>query len=297
MPLRILVLGLDSPVGYSLQAFSGPLMRHEIVGVSMQKTQWRSERQVKKLIRNSEPDLVLDARLVTQIDGDNTIGSPDIERTAWLARLVNREAAAYLLLSSARVFTGKLTRAYRETDQPDAFDSVGKVLIEAEHLLISNLKRVFILRLGLMFGGRRPNPLARTLDAFSRGEIVKVSENVRGSPVHVAEVARVVHGIIDQMGAGAPTNGLYHYSGIGETSPYAFMECVLSCASQYQPFADARDLLASLPLESQDKLCFSLDGEALRHQFGIQQIPWREFVPRAVRRYIELYADIEGGLF
>ena len=66
-----------------------------------------------------------------------------------------------------------------------------------------------------MFGGRRPNRLARALDALARGDRVKVSEQVRGSPVHVAEVARVIHGIIDQMGAGAPRSGLYHYSGVG----------------------------------------------------------------------------------
>jgi dTDP-4-dehydrorhamnose reductase len=35
----------------------------------------------------------------------------------------------------------------------------------------------------------------------------------------------------------------------------------------------------------------SLDCAALRHQFGIQQLSWREFVPRAVRRYIELYVE------
>ena len=35
----------------------------------------------------------------------------------------------------------------------------------------------------------------------------------------------------------------------------------------------------------------SLDCAELRHQFGIQQLSWREFVPRAVRRYIELYVE------
>ena len=33
--MRILVLGLDSPLGYSLRSFAAPLMRHEIVGVDM----------------------------------------------------------------------------------------------------------------------------------------------------------------------------------------------------------------------------------------------------------------------
>ena len=74
-----------------------------------------------------------------------------------------RDRVSYLYLSSARVFSGKLTRPYRETDQPDATDAVGQTLIEVEELLKDTLEHVFILRLGLMFGGRRPNPLARSL--------------------------------------------------------------------------------------------------------------------------------------
>ena len=289
--MRILVLGLDSPLGYSLRSFAAPLMRHEIVGVDMDATRWRRERQVKKLIRRQPIDLILDARLVTQIDGVDPVGQPDIERTRWLAELAARDRVDYLFLSSARVFSGKLTRPYRETDQPDAADAMGQTLIEAEELLRGALEHVFILRLGLMFGGRRPTPLARAWDALARNDRVKVSEHVRGSPVHVAEVARVIHGIVDQMGAGAPRSGVYHYSGIGEVNAYSFMETVLANASQYQPFEDARELMELVTVEDEPATSLSLDCAAIRHQFGIQQLSWREFVPRAVRRYIDLYSE------
>jgi dTDP-4-dehydrorhamnose reductase len=145
-----------------------------------------------------------------------------------------------------------------------------------------------------MFGGRRPNPLARALDALARGDVVKVSEQVRGSPVHVAEVARVIHGIVDQLSAGAPCKGLYHYSGIGEVTAYSFMETVLANASQYSPFEGARDLMEGNLNEGSQKIGLSLDCAEIRHQFGIQQLSWREFVPRAVKRYVELYVE-EGG--
>ena len=289
--MRILVLGLDSPLGYALRSFAAPLMRHEIVGVDMDATRWRRERQVKKLIRRQPIDLILDARLVTQIDGVDPVGQPDIERTRWLAALAARDRVSYLYLSSARVFSGKLTRPYRETDQPDATDAIGQTLIEVEELLKGALEHVFILRLGLMFGGRRPNPLARALDALARNDRVKVSEKVRGSPVHVAEVARVIHGVIDQMGAGAPRSGVYHYSGIGEVNAYSFMETVLANASQYQPFEDARELMELVTVQDEPATSLSLDCAAIRHQFGIQQLSWREFVPRAVRRYIDLYSE------
>jgi dTDP-4-dehydrorhamnose reductase len=278
-------------LGFSLRAFAAPLMRHEIIGVDMDATRWRRERQVKKLVRRQSVDLILDARLATQIDGVDPVGQRDVERTQWLAGLAARDQIAYFFLSSARVFSGTLTRPYRETDQPDATDPVGRTLIEVEQLLSGALDEIFILRLGLMFGGRRPNPLARALDALARGDRLKVSEHARGSPVHVAEVARVIHGIIDQIGAGAPRKGLYHYSGIGEVNAYSFMETVLANASQYEPFKDARELMELTSDGASSVSSLSLDCAEIRHQFGIQQLSWREFVPRAVQRYIELYAE------
>ena len=112
--------------GYALRSFATPLMRHEIVGVDMDTTRWRRERQVKKLIRRDPIDLILDARLVTQIDGVDPVGQPDIERTQWLAELAAKDGVSYLYLSSARVFSGTLTRArIGKSDQPDARGSGG----------------------------------------------------------------------------------------------------------------------------------------------------------------------------
>ena len=93
--MRILVLGLDAPLGFSLRAFAAPLMRHEIIGVDMDATRWRRERQVKKLVRRQSVDLILDARLVTQIDGVDPVGQRDVERTQWLAGLAARDQIAY----------------------------------------------------------------------------------------------------------------------------------------------------------------------------------------------------------
>ena len=80
---------------------------------------------------------------MTQIDGVDPVGQPDIERTRWLAELAAKDGVSYLYLSSARVFSGSLTRPYRESDQPDATDPVGKTLIEVEELLKATLDEVF----------------------------------------------------------------------------------------------------------------------------------------------------------
>ena len=124
--MRVLVLGNDTPVGYSLSAFANPLRRHELLGVSLDKTRWGRERQVRRLIRDAAPDVVLDTRIVTQIDSSDRIGQRDVQRSAWLAQACERVGASYLYLSSAFVFSGTMTRPYLEKDMPDGESGGGR---------------------------------------------------------------------------------------------------------------------------------------------------------------------------
>ena len=53
--------------------------------------------------------------------------------------------------------------------------------------------------------------------------------------------------------------------------------------------ARARDLLDDVTDPDAAMTNHSLDCGAIRREFGIQQLPWRGFVDRAVTRYLELY--------
>ena len=76
--MRVLVLGNDTPVGYSISAFANPLRRHELIGVSMDGTRWARPRQVRRVVRDAAPDVVLDTRIVTQIDSSDRIGQREV---------------------------------------------------------------------------------------------------------------------------------------------------------------------------------------------------------------------------
>ena len=291
--MRVLVLGDDTPVGYSISAFASPLRRHELIGINIDKTRWGRERQVRRVVRDAAPDVVLDTRIVTQIDSSDRIGQRDVQRTAWLAEACERVGASYFYLSSAFVFSGQMTRPYLESDTPDVTSGIGRVLLDIEEALTSQLDDVFILRLGRLFAGRRPNALCTALDTLRRGQSVQVSERLQGNPVHVGEVARVCMGILDQMSAGADRHGVFHYCSLGETGYLDFAEAVLACASQYQPFVEGRDLLENMTNNADLLRNHTLDCSKIRREFGIQQLPWRSFVDRAVTRYLELYVEGE----
>jgi len=105
--VRVLVLGNDTPTGYSLSAFASPLRRHELLGVGTDALRWRRERQVRRLLRDTYPDVVVDTRIVTQIDSSDRIGSRDIERTGWLADYCERMAPAIFYYPVLLSFQGR----------------------------------------------------------------------------------------------------------------------------------------------------------------------------------------------
>lgn len=287
--MRILLLGSDTPVGYSLRAFIPPLKRHELVLLPLEAVRWKRERQVKKLLSSIEPDMVIDARMISLIEGNDPVGQPDIERSRWLGAQVARRDCRYFLLSSSKVFSGQLKRPYREGDIADAVEPTGRALAEIEGTLADQVGPLFILRLGVVFSGRAPGLFHLMLERLRQGKKVYVTDNRRDCPVHAAEVARVIAGVIDQISVGAPTRGLYHYGSEGDTGYYTFAESVIACASQFPEFGDVVNLLVEDTRSPENWFNRSLDCSAIRHQFGIQRRHWREFVERAVRRYIELY--------
>lgn len=287
--MRILLLGADTPVGYSLRAFIPPLQRHELLLTPLEETHWKRPRVVKKLLKSAEPDVVLDARIISLMDTPVPDLEPEIERTRWLGELAGKQGYGYFLLSSSRVFSGALKRPYRESDAPDAYSNEGRALVAIERTLSELIEPLFILRLGWMFSGRGPSAFNRMLDRFKAGQTVHASDNRRDCPVHTAEVARVVTGVIDQLSVGAPARGLYHYGSDGDTGWFAFAEAVVAYASQFEGFENTPELLLEGAGVDAEQVNRSLDCTAIRHQFGIQRRPWRDFVERAVRRYMELY--------
>lgn len=292
--MRVLLLGADTPVGHSLRAFMPPLHRHELLLLSLDDSRWRRERQAKKMIKSAAPDLIIDARLISQMESADPLGQPDLERTRWLAGLVAKTDARYVFLSSSQVFGGSLSRPYRESDVPDALGGAGLILAQAEAELRAVLERVVVLRLGWVFAGRGPGRFKQLLDRLREGHDIHVTDCWRDCPVHTAEVARVVSGVVDQLAVGANDKGTYHYGSAGDTGYYNFCEAVVAHASQREPFSQAASLLKEIDASTISAENRALDCSAIRHQFGIQQRPWRDFIERAVGRYIELYCK-EGA--
>ena len=117
--MRVLLIGVDSSLGTALQAQLMRWGRHEIETSTLSGGRWKSERQAKKAVRRAKPDMIVDLRMIAAADGGELIHEHDVERCHWLAKACQRNDIAYLLTSSARVFSGRQERGYRELDEAD----------------------------------------------------------------------------------------------------------------------------------------------------------------------------------
>lgn len=282
--MRVLLIGSDTAMGLALTEHLQRWGRHDLESVSTATARWKSERHAKKIIRRAKPDIVVDARVQGVLDSSERLTELDLERSQWLAKYCQRNSAAYLLLSSARVFSGESERPYREHESPDATVVPGLLMHRAETLVRDSCERHLVLRLGQVFSAGGSNVLSRILDQLMEGGTLTFDSRLRGCPVAAVDGARVVAGILDQLGAGADSWGTFHYCSPDPTNCYEFAEALLASASQFTEFSpDAVRLETVLPAPGQRNLI--LYCGQIRNTFAIKQVSWRGFVADSVRQY------------
>lgn len=285
--MRLLIIGVDSCLGTALQGQLLRWGRHELETVSLAASRWKSERQAKKAVRRASPDMIVDLRVIASADGGEQVHELDLERCHWLAKACQRSAIDYFFVSSARIFSGLRDRPYREIDEPDNTETVGRLLYQAEHLVRDTCEHSIILRLGPVFSPRGVNVLTHMLGRLREGGELILGNALRGSPVEASDAARVVAAMLDQFSAGAENWGTFHYCSSDPTNCYEFAEVLLASASQFSEFGPAAVQLRVEQAEPQQRNR-SMDCSQIRNHFAIKQVAWRGFVADAVKQYFDL---------
>ena len=138
--MKVLLIGSDTPVGQALCNFFD-LRGTEYAALSKSECRWKSERQAKKAVVRAKADIVVDIRIEAAGDGGIQIQELDIKRCHWGAKASQRTNTAYMFVSSARVFSGRLDRPYREDDMPDEY-SYGALILPTGKLVTLGYKEI-----------------------------------------------------------------------------------------------------------------------------------------------------------
>lgn len=193
----------------------------------------------------------------------------------------------YLFLSDGRVFDGiaEQSHDYLEADDIAPASLAGKQFAEFEHLVMGVAGQGVILRTGPLIAEEEGNFLGDCLVTMREGKVLGLNDSLMSCPTPVADLARVVSGMVDQLSCGAPCCGVYHYNSSGVASAYEFAEVVCAFASQFvAPVADIAVDDAGVTWAPNVPVLSC--GKVLQH-FGVKQLPWRAYLPRMVRAVCE----------
>jgi dTDP-4-dehydrorhamnose reductase len=211
------VFGASGTLGQALMR-ALPQAGYEVrAGLDRAGCDVRDAAAVRAVIDRHAPAVLFNAAAYTDVDRAES--EPDAAYAAnalapeALARAAEAAGAALVHYSTDFVFDGERERPYDEFDPPSPQGLYARSKVAGEQLAAAATRRLYVLRVGCLYGrgGRNfPSTILRRLRA---GETVRADRDRLGSPTWVMEVAQVSAAL-----ARSGHYGLYHCTSAGETS-------------------------------------------------------------------------------
>ncbi len=235
---------------------------------------------VHAAVRTVRPEAVINCAAYTDVDGAEAEPGRALEvngiAVGHLAAACTEAGALLVQLSTDYVFSGELSRPYREEDPPAPLGAYGRSKLEGERRAAACPDHL-VVRTAWLYGvgGRNFVEAIRRQIARGVGELRVVADQ-RGSPTYAADLAEA---ILDLVAAGA--RGVVHAVNEGFTTWHGFAEAIveeLGAGVPVRPITTAQlHRPAPRPASS------ALDTSRLAAILGRRMPPWRD----ALRRYLE----------
>jgi len=194
-----------------------------------------------------------------------------------LARAADASGAALVHYSTDFAFDGERDRLYDEFDPPTPQGLYARSKVAGEVLAAAAARRVFVVRVGCLYGRGGRNLPSTILRRLRSGETVRADRERLGSPTWVAQVAQVSAAL-----ARTSSYGLYHCTSAGETSWAAFARFVADQLGLPEGRVDPLPTSA-LPMKAPRPRRAILDNRMLRLR-GLDTMPsWQD----AARAFIK----------
>ncbi len=219
-PRRLLVTGATGTLGQAcariadLRGLDHDLLRRQDMDIA-------DAASVRRVLQTLRPWAVVNAAGYVRVADAERESAQCFRENAQGAQVLAQACAelgiAYVCFSSDLVFSGRLGRAYRESDPVDPRNIYGRSKAEAEARILATHPGSLVVRTSAFFGPWDVYNFAHgTLAALSRGQAVQAG-TATVSPTYVPDL---VHAVLDLLVDGA--QGLWHLSNQGELSWHEF---------------------------------------------------------------------------
>lgn len=234
--MKILVTGRNGQVGGALadllpQASPG----HEIIAVDRSQLDLSSLDQVRRVVQEIRPQLVINAAAYTAVD----LAETEIEQCmringeapGVLAEEAKRIGAGMIHYSTDYVYDGRKQGAWVETDPTAPLSAYGLSKLAGERAIAAVGVPHIILRASWVYGLTGKNFLQTMLRlAGTRDEIAVVDDQI-GAPTWSGSLAQATAAIVAKAGEPdqlAALSGVYHCCAGGHTSWFGFAQAIFS---------------------------------------------------------------------
>lgn len=233
---RVLICGSNGLLGQRLALLLCSQTQYEVLNTSHHRSfvfdrrlfdytqlDIRSKSDTKSLISSFQPDVILNAAAVTDIDWCEAH-----REEAWKANVVGVEnlieaakkvSARLVHVSSDTVFDGR-GGPYDEDDKPSPISYYGKTKLASENAIrVSGLPHA-ILRSMVLFGygiGVRPNFALWVVQSLREGTSIDCATDMMGNPTYVGDLSYALTRAFE-LGR----TGLYHVCGPERLSLFEF---------------------------------------------------------------------------
>jgi dTDP-4-dehydrorhamnose reductase len=226
----ILLIGKMGQVGQELQRTLAAI--GQVTGVGRDDLDLSQADQVRQVIRDVKPSLVVNAAAYTAVD--NAESEVDLatainaEAPTVMAEEAQRIGSALIHISTDYVFNGRKNTPYLESDVPDPVSVYGKTKLGGETGITqaynsSNIPYA-IIRTAWVYGTQGKGNFAKTMLRLGaeRDEVRVVADQV-GSPTAAADIAVSIAKLSRFFLAPQPApSGIYHFTNSGVASWYDF---------------------------------------------------------------------------
>jgi dTDP-4-dehydrorhamnose reductase len=241
MTPKILLTGKNGQVGHDLQRFLPRL--GEVVALDRQQLDLSRFDEIRRVIREIRPALIVNAAAYTAVDlaeKEHSLAQAiNAEAPAIMAEEARRIDAALVHYSTDYVFDGSLNSPYEETDPTNPINVYGKTKLAGEQAIRDSCVHHLIFRTAWLYSTRGKNFLLTILRLATEREELRIVNDQIGAPTWSREIAsataEVLRNFFDRTGnvsAWAELSGTYHMTAGGETSWFEFAKAILEEAKK-----------------------------------------------------------------
>lgn len=233
--MKILVTGISGQVGHELAC---SLVRlGEVIAVDRARMDLTDIEQVRRVIREVKPDLIVNPAAYTAVDKAES--EPALARAinavapAVMAEEAKRLGAAMIHYSTDYVFDGSKQGPYVETDPVCPINVYGKTKAEGEQAVIAAGGKHLILRSSWVYGTRGRNFLLTMLRLGRERDELRVVDDQVGAPTWSRTIADVTARLMPSAAANEwweRHGGIYNLTSRGRATWHSFAQAILDNA-------------------------------------------------------------------